>query len=417
MKNLSKRILTGALACALLTPAAQAETISFTGTVAAKSTSEIYAPIGGTVESVSAVAGQQVRAGDVLATLATTKVYAEEGGVITGLFAQIGDSADTVSQRYGAVMYIEGESVYTISASTDNAYNTTANKFVHVGEEVLLSCYSDGSHSGTGVITAIEGTDYTVEVISGEFLIGETVNVYRGETATSTARIGRGALNRKNPTAVTASGSIVSLAVQDGDVVQKGDLLFETLEGSFDGLYMSGTDILASADGVLAQVNLTQGDRLEKGSVAAVLYPEGAMQIQAQISEANLGFVQVGDPVEIELNWNSDAEVRYTGTIAMISAIADSSSGSGSGDGMESSDEVTYTVYVDFTPDANTRYGMSAIVSTLDEEIIGEEVVEEPAPDNTPEFDREFASDGEGMPDALAAFGGPMDGGSGHVKE
>ena len=53
----------------------------------------------------------------------------------------------------------------------------------------------------------------------------------------------------------------------------------------------------------------------------------------------------------------------------------------------------------------------------LDEEIIGEEVVEEPAPDNTPEFDREFASDGEGMPDALAAFGGPMDGGSGHVKE
>ena len=417
MKNPGKAILTGALTCALLASGALAETISFTGTVAAKSTSEIYAPIGGTVESVSVVAGQQVRAGDVLATLATTKVYAEEGGVITGLFAQIGDSADTVSQRYGAVMYIEGESVYTISASTDNAYNTTANKFVHVGEEVLLSCYSDGSHSGTGVITAIEGTDYTVEVISGEFLIGETVNVYRGETATSTARIGRGALNRKNPTAVTASGSIVSLAVQDGDTVQRGDLLFETLEGSFDGLYMSGTDILASADGVLAQVNLTQGDRLEKGSVAAVLYPEGAMQIQAQISEANLGFVQVGDPVEIELNWNSDAEVRYTGTIAMISAIADSSSGSGSGDGMESSDEVTYTVYVDFTPDANTRYGMSAIVSTLDEEIIGEEVVEEPAPDNTPEFDREFASDGEGMPDALAAFGGPMDGGSGHVKE
>ncbi|MGN1006984.1 MAG: HlyD family efflux transporter periplasmic adaptor subunit [Aristaeellaceae bacterium] len=424
MKNLSKRILTGALACALLTPAALAETISFTGTVAAKSTSEIYAPIGGTVESVSVVAGQQVRAGDVLATLATTKVYAEEGGVITGLFAQIGDSAETVAERYGAVMYIEGESVYTISASTDNAYNTTANKFVHVGEEVLLSCYSDGSHSGTGVITAIEGTDYTVEVISGEFLIGETVNVYRGDTATSTARIGRGALNRKNPTAVTASGSIVSLAVQDGDTVQRGDLLFETLEGSFDGLYMSGTDILASADGVLAQVNLTQGNRLEKGSVAAVLYPEGAMQIQAQISEANLGFVQVGDPVEIELNWNSDAEVRYTGTIAMISAIADSSSGSGSGDGMESSDEVTYTVYVDFTPDANTRYGMSAIVSTLDEEFIDEEEIEEEtlaggeaAPEGKGGFDREFASDGEGMPDALAAFGGPMDGGSGHVKE
>ena len=427
MKNLSKRILTGALACALLTPCALAETISFTGTVAAKSTSEVYAPIGGTVESVQAVAGQQVRAGDVLATLATTKVYAPEDGVITGLFAQPGDSADSVSQRYGAVLYIEGASVYTISASTENAYNTTENKFVHVGENVYLSCYSDGSHSGTGVITAIEGTSYTVEVTSGEFLIGETVNVYRGESATTAERIGRGTLGRRNPTAVSASGSIVSLAVQNGDAVQKGDLLFETLEGSFDGYYMSGSQILATADGVVSQVSLTQGGRLEKGSVAAVLYPEGAMQIQAQIAEANLGLIHVGDPVEIELNWNSDAEVRYTGVVSMISAIADSSATGGSGE-IASSGDVTYTVYIDFTPDADTRYGMTAVVSTLEAEIIEEEAAEEetPAEETISEeefsFDKEFAPDAEGMPDELSDFGGRPMGegapeGSEHVKQ
>ena len=428
MKNLSKRILTGALACALLTPCALAETISFTGTVAAKSTSEVYAPIGGTVESVHAVAGQQVRAGDVLATLATTKVYAPEDGVVTGLFAQAGDSAETVAQRYGAVLYIEGASVYTISASTENAYNTTENKFVHVGENVYLSCYSDGSHSGTGVITAIEGTSYTVEVTSGEFLIGETVNVYRGESATTAARIGRGTLGRRNPTAVSASGSIVSIAVQDGDSVQKGDLLFETLEGSFDGYYMSGSQILATADGVVAQIGLSQGGRLEKGSVAAVLYPEGAMQIQAQIAEANLGLIHVGDPVEIELNWNSDAEVRYTGVVSMISAIADSSASGNSGESMNSSGDVTYTVYIDFTPDADTRYGMTAVVSTLDAEIEEEEAAEEetPAEETISEeefsFDKEFAPDAEGMPDELSDFGGRPMGegapeGSEHVKE
>lgn len=424
MKNLSKRILTGALICALLTPCALAETISFTGTVAAKSTSEVYAPIGGTVESVNAVAGQQVRAGDVLATLATTKVYAPEDGVVTGLFAQAGDSADSVKERYGAVLCIEGESVYTISASTENAYNTTENKFVHVGENVYLSCYSDGSHSGSGVITAIEGTSYTVEVTSGEFLIGETVNVYRGESATTAERIGRGTLGRRNPTAVSASGSIVSIAVQDGDSVQKGDLLFETLEGSFDGYYMSGNEILATADGVVAQINLSQGGRLEKGSVAAVLYPEGAMQIQAQIAEANLGLIHVGDPVEIELNWNSDAEVRYTGVVSMISAIADSSASGGSGE-TASSGDVTYTVYIDFTPDADTRYGMTAVVSTLDAEIEDVEVVEEETPadeEDIPEGefarDGRFAADGEGMPESLMGFGGEaMGGGSGHVKE
>ena len=364
MKRQLKTILTGATLCALLSPAALADAISFTGTVAAGRTLEIYAPIGGTVDSVAVEPGQAVRAGDVVATLATEKVYATESGVVTGLFGQIGDSAETVAQRYGAVLYIEGESVYTISASTDNAYNKTENKFVHVGEEVYLSCYSDGTHTGTGVITAIEGTDYTVEVRSGDFLVGETVSVFRGESTASANRIGRGPLNRKNPTAVTAEGSIASFAVKDGDAVQRGDLLFETLSGSFDGLYMSGSDILAGADGVVAQVNLEQGAKLEKGSVAVVLYPEGAMRVEAQLEEANLSAVSVGDPVSVELIWNQDEEVSYPGKIAMISAVATEAEGASAGE----NSAVTYTVYVDFTPDKNTRYGMSAVVSTLDVE-------------------------------------------------
>ena len=362
MKRQLKTILTGATLCALLSPAALADAISFTGTVAAGKTLEIYAPIGGTVDSVAVEPGQAVRVGDVVATLATEQVYATESGVVTGLFGQIGDSAETVAQRYGAVLYIEGESVYTISASTDNAYNKTENKFVHVGEEVYLSCYSDGTHTGTGVITAIEGTDYTVEVRSGDFLVGETVSVFRGESTASANRIGRGPLNRKNPTAVTAEGSIASFAVKDGDAVQRGDLLFETLSGSFDGLYMSGSDILAGADGVVAQVNLEQGAKLEKGSVAAVLYPEGAMRVEAQLEEANLSAVSVGDPVSVELIWNQDEEVSYPGKIAMISAVATEAEGASAGE----NSAVTYTVYVDFTPDKNTRYGMSAVVTTLD---------------------------------------------------
>ena len=371
MKRQSKTILAGAALCALLCSASLAETISFTGTVATGSTQEIYAPIGGTVESVAVEPGQAVRAGDVIASLSTEKVYAPESGVITGLFGQSGDDAETVAERYGAVLYIEGESVYTISASTDNAYNKTANKYVHVGEEVYLSCYSDGTHTGTGVITAIEGTDYTVEVRSGDFLVGETVSVFRGESTASANRIGRGTLNRKNPTAITATGSIVSFAVADGDAVERGDLLFETLSGSFDGLYMSGSDICAESDGVVARVNLEQGAKLEKGSVAAVLYPEGAMRVEAQLEEANLSAVSVGEAVSVELIWNQDDEVNYPGKISMISAVA-TETGEANAD---SDGAVTYTVYVDFTPDENTRYGMSAVVTTLDE--VAEEASED----------------------------------------
>lgn len=391
MKFNSKRILAALIvAVLLLSSAALADTITFTGTVAASQTCEVYAPIGGTVDAVNVEAGQKVSAGDAIVSLSTTKVYAEEAGTVTGVFGQPGDSAETVAQKYGAVMYIEGESVYSIAASTDNAYNSTATKFVHVGERVYLECYSDGKHTGAGVITAIEGTDYTVKVLSGEFLIGETVNVYRGDSAVSAQRIGRGTLNRVSPTAVTGSGSIVSLAVSDGDAVERGDLLFETLDGCFDGLYMSGSEITAGVDGTVSEVNAQQGGAIQKNSVVAVLWPDSAMRVEAQVEEANLASVHVGDPVSIELVWNQDEGVTYDGVITMISAIADSASASSgaSADAMggDSDDSVTYTVYIDFTPDENTRYGMSAVVTTLDEEAeIEEEAEEEAAEDEAEE--------------------------------
>ena len=360
-----RKFLSILAACALLMGSACA--VSFSGTVAASDTVEIYAPIGGNVESVEVSVGEKVQAGDVLATLETSKVYASEDGVITGIFGEPGDNAETIAERYGAVMYIEGETVYTIAASTDEAYNTTDTKFVHVGEEVYLYCYSHGTHTGWGVITSIEGTDYNVNVLEGDFLLGETVSIFRGETTSSSSRIGRGEISRKSPTAVTGSGSIVSLAVQDGDTVQKGDLLFETLDGSFDGLYMSGAQITADTAGTIYQLNLNQGSKTEKDSVAAVIYPEGKMRIEAQVSEYNLYEIAVGDKVNVELIWNQDAEVNYEGTVSMISGIA--------AEGNAESEDVSYTVYVDFTPDSNTRYGMSAVVSTMDE-IEGEEFEE-----------------------------------------
>ena len=164
-----------------------------------------------------------------------------------------------------------------------------------------------------------------------------------------------------------------------GNRVERGDVLFETLEGSFDGLYMSGSDITAGEGGVIGEISAQQGNGVQKGSVVAVIYPEGAMRVEAQIEEANLASVSVGDPVSVELLWNQDEEISYPGTISMISAIP----ASGASESKDGDSAVTYAVYVDFTPDANTRYGMSAVVTTLDEAEEAaeesEEMTEEPA--------------------------------------
>ena len=340
---------------ALLPAAALADSLTLTGTVSAGKTIEVYAPIGGTVASVLAEVGQEVGADDALYALKTTKVYAEENGTVTGIFGEPGDSATTVSNRYGAVMYLEGDSVYSVSASTDNAYNTTDTKFVHVGETVYLKCRSNADRTGIGTITSIEGTSYTIKVSSGTFIPGDSVDIYRDQEYSNTKRIGRGSVSRVSPTAVTASGSIVRFAVKDGDKVKRGDLLLETLDGTFDGYYMSGTDILAGAAGIVGSMSASQGGSVQGGNVVAVIYPREGMRVEATVPEDSRSEIKVGDKVLIELE--ADETKTYNGTVTLVSSVAESGSG-----------ETSYRVLVSFNPDQAVNFGMSVVVTTLDSE-------------------------------------------------
>ncbi len=383
MKKLSLLL---ALALALcLTAGALADAVTMDGTVAASDTFEVYAPIGGTVAKVSAEVGQEVGADDVLLTLKTTKVYAEEAGRITGVFGQPGDAADTVATRYGAVMYIEGEAAFTVSASTESAYNNASTKYFHVGEKVYLECRSNKSRSGEGTITGVEGTSYTVEVSKGSFIPGDSVDIFRDSDHTNNQKVGRGTVARRNPTAVKGSGSIVRINVQDGDTVQRGDVLFETLDGTFDGLYMSGENLVAGDSGIVETIKAEQGSTVQKGGMIAVLYKRESMRVEAQVPEDSLNDIAVGDRVMIELE--ADESKTFEGTVTMISGIATASQGEG---------EVTYKVLIDFTPDTTVRYGMSVVVTTVEAEEESAEAEDEEVAD-TAEEPAEAESAGAGQ--------------------
>ena len=64
-----------------------------------------------------------VEKGATLYSYQTEKTYAAEDGKVTGVFAQAGDDAETVSEKYGADLYIVGSTTYTINASTSKAYS------------------------------------------------------------------------------------------------------------------------------------------------------------------------------------------------------------------------------------------------------------------------------------------------------
>ena len=358
---------------ALCLPLALADTISVDGTVTADSAVEVYAPIGGMVDHIAVKAGQAVSEGEALLSLRTTKIYADADGRVSGIFAEPGDSVDSVVDRYGALLYLETDSLYTISASTEQAYSSTETKTVHVGETVYVRASSTRERNGVARVTAVSGTKFTAEILSGGFITGEKAYVYRDADFSRKLRLGYGEISRTDPVAVTgktasstsssaaaATGtstnsntvySVASVAVSEGQAVKRGDLLLELLTGKFDGLYMSGADIAAPCEGTVAEISVSEGATVAKDAVVAKLYTRDEMCVTAEIPEENLRDVAVGSRVRIELV--TDESREYEGTVRLISGVATANSS-----------PVTFTAWIDFAPDDAVRFGSTVTVET-----------------------------------------------------
>lgn len=354
---MKRNILLVALSLALsvvLMGSAAAET-TFDGTVVSSESVSVTAPFGGTVSSFRLREGDEISVGDVIAEVETTKVYASTDGVVTGVFGQPGDAVTDVVSRVGAVLYIEPDSKYTITADIQKAYSDSDNKYVNIGETVYLkSYYSSNGNTAVGTITATSGTTYTVETTSGELLMEETVNIYRSSDYTSTSRIGRGTVSRTAEVAVSGSGSIMYMHVKDGDTVSRGQLLFETVTGTLDGLYATSNQIVSDVDGIIASVSLSAGSTISKGDTLMTVYPRDEMQVVIEIDEYDLADIHEGDQILLEFNYDDSDDSTCSGTVSMISHVGASSGTS----------EVAYKAYIEFTPNEDIRLGMTVLVST-----------------------------------------------------
>ncbi len=349
--KIMKRVAMTVMALMLAAGAASADTLSLNGTVEAGVTVPVYAPIGGTVDTVSVEQGMRVSAGETLFSYRTEKTYATEDGTVAGVFAKAGDDAEKVTEKYGADLYIEGTTVYSVSASISKAYNAAETTIVHTGETVYLVCRTDAKRFGTGVITAVDGSNYTVLVTEGNFIVGDSVTLFRDSAYTEKLRIGRGNIARVNPTAVTGTGAVVSVAVKDGDAVKRGDLLMETLSGTFEGYEMTGTSVKAEEEGVIVSVAAEAGAAVNKGDIVIQMAPVSGMRVEAAVTADDRQALKAGDKVLIELE--ADESISYEGTVRYIAEMPE-----------EGTEEVTYKAVIDFTPDGNVYFGMPVVVTT-----------------------------------------------------
>ena len=365
MKKQSRFLAAMLAALALSMPAHAA--ISFEGKVVSSESVAVLAPFGGLVDSVGLRVGDPIKLGDSVANISTTKVYATSDGTISGVFAREGDATDGVVERYGAVVYIEPTNRYKIAATTEKAYNSSDTKYIHIGEKVYVSCSKDGTHTGTAVVTGLSDVDesgntpYKLEVTGGDFYMAETVGIYRSKDYSAESRIGRGTIQQTSAIAVKGSGSVLKMHVSDGDKVERGELLFETVDGALDGLYAMDNEIVSNVSGIVASVDAKPGDSVSKGSKLITVYPDGTFQIEVKVSEMDLNSIHEGDKVSIEFEFDADGELRLDGTVVSISRVNVTEEGASAASSAE------YSAYISFEENDQVRLGMSVVVYTQDD--------------------------------------------------
>jgi len=331
--------------------AKEAPTVSMSGRLQPERIRVITAPMTGSVSVCETRTGDKLTAGESLMTIDTVCVYAPCDGTVAGLRVQEGDSIAPIAALYGAAMYIEPTSLYMISASTTNAYESNDNRIIHVGETVYLTSVNNSNRVGKGLIISVSGENYIVEVTESNIRINETCRISRVEDSEkSSGRIGQGKTQRNNPMPVTAEGSVVRLHVAEGEQVRRGDLLMEIAPDYLNGAIEN--EVKAEYDCIVLAVMASEGSVVQKGQPIAQVFEAETLQAVVLISEDDLPNVNVGDEVDVMLDLDPD-EYSYRGTIEHISYVP-----------AESVMGTMYEVTVSFRNDDFVRMGMSITVET-----------------------------------------------------
>ena len=302
-----KKSLSLLAALALATAPALAET--YAGTTVASRTTALVSASGGVLESLSLLPGQSVAAGETVGSTRAEKVFAAWDGTVALCYADAGDSVD------GAVLEISPTSRYTVYCTVDGAYSDPETELVHIGEQLYLRCTANGTHKAVGVVTSIDGAEYQVEVIGGELYVGEVVNLYRDADFSAARRVGVGTAVVAEPIEYSASGTLIELCVQEGEIIERGELLFTWAQAD-------STQIVSPAGGVVASVLVAPGDVLKIGQTVAELVQPGDVRIQVQLTAADAARIQFGDAATY-IRADDPTETPRSAIVEGVSAIAD----------------------------------------------------------------------------------------------
>ena len=142
-----------------------------------------------------------------------------------------------------------------------------------------------------------------------------------------------------------AEGYVRSVHVQDGQTVQRGDLLFEIVPDALAGLRGFDGCVRMPADGVLLSIECQSGQEAAKDTTLATYCERSDLRLVCAVDEEDLSHIALGQRVTVTLDAMRDAPID--GTVLSIS-------------GASGEDSSGFDVIIMLEENENVRVGMNA---------------------------------------------------------
>ena len=377
--------------------------VSGSGSVSDSSQLSLTAENAGTVDSLPVKQGDTVKAGQVIAhiksdaslqsvqqkqnqltsaqgdlaqakqQLNSLNIKSPVAGKVKSLVASAGDSLSTI-KPLGDLVAISTSRSMTVSFTSSQSVKSGQAVIVTVSGKTYngtISSASLGSQNGQYGQNGGNSSSTVAVIDSDDPAVGATATVTLNGAAIGAGKL---QLEKSVPISNTGNGTISHVDISENEMVGKNQTLFELSNDSIqqqitakEAAVTSAQDALNDAkvsaakdtitspiDGIIAELDVKNGNSVASGSTVAVVIDPSTMQTVVSVDELDISKVKVGQKADVSLS--AITGKTYSGTVAQVDPIGTLSNG-----------VATYNVTVMIEKPADAKVGMTTNVNIITE--------------------------------------------------
>ncbi len=287
-------------------------------------------------------------------------IYSPVDGTVMAVYAAVGESADVVADRDGALLVVCPDDLLEVAFAAEAE--------PALGQKVTVTI---GSKTVSGEVTAVEDGTALARFKNTGFSLGDSAVV----TNEDGAQLGEGTVAVANPIYVTGSGGkIKKIYEAAGHEVSRGDKLFklsgevlssalyeqiearQDLQDDLDDV-MDDIDSLtvhASQNGVISGLDLNPGQMVQGGAKLFTVQSNGEYKIEVDIDELDIAGIELGKTAKVTFDALPDQS--FSATVAKINPI-----------GASVGNVTNFTATLSLSDAPGVMLGMSADVEIVSE--------------------------------------------------